>query len=153
MRPATRITVLSKSKNQSYNLLPLEGGGFGSSFPAYGHWHPVSRTNNTITASLRPENGFFYRVGVKPNTTYRVTSPLPPQAISGDWDIAIPFSNDGSTLTGFIAGSIPIHITEFFITTPSTIVSLEVCLRRSYWSSINAIDTCLFYGFSMYEVL
>lgn len=154
MRPATRITVLSKSKNQSYNLLPLEGGGFGSSYPVYGNWHPVSRTDNTITASLPPANAFFYRVNVKPNTIYRVTSPLPAQAISGFWDIVIPYSDNGSTLTDFIvAGGMSVANTEFFITTPSTIVSLEVCLRRLYASSTNAIDTCLFYGFSMYEVL
>jgi len=152
MRPSTRIVVLSKSKNRySDDLIALYGGGSGR--PAYGNWNFVSRTDNTLTASEPRENAFYYRLNVKPNTSYRITSPLPAQIISGFWDIIVPFSDNGSTLTGFIGSLRPIHTTEFFITTPSTIVNLEVCLRRVNWSSTNAIDTCLFYGFSMYEVL
>lgn len=150
MRNSTRLVVLGGKKQQySANLLPLNGSGSGG---AYGNWNSMSLTDNTLTTIGAPYNAFYYRVNVKPNTTYRVTSPLPAQPISGSWDIFVSFSSNGSTYAGVLKTESAI-VTEFFVTTPSIIVSLEIIMRRSNSSSPGATDTCLFYGFLMSEVL
>ena len=153
MRPSTRMVVLGGRKQRySANLLPLNASGASGSGGAYNNWASMSLTGNTLTSIGAPFNAFYYRVNVKPNTTYRVTSPLPAQPISGVWDIPVSFSQNGSTLAGYLTTQ-SVNVTEFFVTTPSMIVSLEIIMRRRNASSPGANDTCLFYGFLMSEVL
>jgi hypothetical protein len=152
MRASNRGLFFLANKIYSDNLLPANGSGSGG---AFGNFNPITRSGNTLTANTTPANGFYYRADVKPNTVYRVTSPQPAVPLTGSWRISIAFSNDGTSLASPLDTSwslfYNINSTEFFFLTSSLTVKVDVILER--FISSGSTDSCLFYGFSMFEVL
>jgi hypothetical protein len=146
MRASNRVLFFLASKTYSDNLLPANGSGSGG---AFGNFNPMTRSGDTLTASTNPANGFYYRSDVKPSTVYRVTSPQPAVPLTGLWRITIAFSNNGTSLAPPL-NIYNINSTEFFIRTSSSTVKVDVILERI---SNGSTDSCLFYGFSMFEVL
>jgi hypothetical protein len=146
------------NKTYSNNLLPANGsGGYigggissgKSDNAAFGHFNPLALSGNTLTANTTPANGFYYRADVKPNTAYKVTSPQPAVPLTGTWRISVAFSNDGTSLA-LPLNRYDIDSTEFFFRTSSSTVKVDIILERT---SSGSTDSCLFYGFSMFEVL
>jgi hypothetical protein len=126
--------------------------GQGYSRGAYDNWNPMSRTGNVLTSTSGVFNGWSYRANVTPNKRYRVTSPQAASPTSGAWDIVVSWSNNGTTLSGFVA-TFAVSTTDFSFTAPATAVNVEVTIRRLSASASGSSDSSTFYGFSMVEYL